>query len=130
MLYFLDAQYNVKGRQRRTSPVKYEALHDGRGNYAETDVREGARRVHRMVLDNLTFKGHPAKHDEGVRPFSRTGHFDGVDAVKIIFEQPVTAEYLAARSIASRPGRIVRRTATEARRGAAQPRLRVKPLLA
>ena len=40
----------------------------------------------------------PDKHDDGAKTFlGRTGNFDGVDVLKIIFEQPVTAEYLAGK---------------------------------
>ncbi len=70
----------------------------GVGNYSEKDVREGARAFTGWYFDNLTFKFDPEKHDDGAKTFlGRTGNFDGVDAVKIIFEQPVTAEYLAGR---------------------------------
>ena len=70
----------------------------GVGNYSEKDVREGARAFTGWYFDNLTFKVDPAKHDDGAKTFlGRTGNFDGVDALKIIFEQPVTAEYLAGK---------------------------------
>ena len=39
-----------------------------------------------------------AKHDAGPKTFlGKTGNFDGVDVVRIIFQQPVTAEYLAGK---------------------------------
>jgi hypothetical protein len=70
----------------------------GVGNYSEKDVREGARAFTGWYFDNLTFKVDPDKHDDGAKTFlGRTGNFDGVDALKIIFQQPVTAEYLAGR---------------------------------
>ena len=99
MLYFLDAQYNVKGAPNENFAREVMELFTmGVGNYSEKDVREGARAFTGWYFDNLTFKADPAKHDEGVKTFlGRTGHFDGVDAVKIIFEQPVTAEYLAGK---------------------------------
>ena len=99
MLYFLDAQYNVKGAPNENFAREVMELFTmGVGNYSERDVREGARAFTGWYFDNLTFKADPAKHDEGVKTFlGRTGHFDGVDAVKIIFEQPVTAEYLAGK---------------------------------
>ena len=99
MLYFLDAQYNVKGAPNENFAREVMELFTmGVGNYSERDVREGARAFTGWYFDNLTFKADPVKHDEGVKTFlGRTGHFDGVDAVKIIFEQPVTAEYLAGK---------------------------------
>ncbi|PWT83915.1 MAG: hypothetical protein C5B57_05910 [Blastocatellia bacterium] len=70
----------------------------GVGNYSEKDVREGARAFTGWYFDNLTFKMNPVKHDSDVKTFlGRTGNFDGVDVLKIIFEQPATAEYLAGK---------------------------------
>jgi hypothetical protein len=99
MLYFLDAQYNVKGAANENFAREVMELFTmGVGNYSEKDVREGARAFTGWYFDNLTFKVNPDKHDDGVKTFlGRTGSFDGVDALKIIFEQPVTAEYLAGK---------------------------------
>ena len=99
MLYFLDAQYNVKGAPNENFAREVMELFTmGVGNYSEKDVRECARAFTGWYFDNLAFKVDPAKHDAGVKTFlGRTGNFDGVDVLKIIFEQPVTAEYLAAK---------------------------------
>src|SRR6185295_18224661 len=70
----------------------------GVGNYSEKDVREGARAFTGWYFDDLAFKVDAAKHDDGPKTFlGRTGNFDGVEALQIIFEQPVTAEYLAGK---------------------------------
>jgi hypothetical protein len=97
MLYFLDAQYNVKGAANENFAREVMELFTmGVGNYSEKDVREGARAFTGWYFDNLTFKVDPDKHDDSVKTFlGRTGNFDGVDALKIIFQQPVTADYLA-----------------------------------
>jgi hypothetical protein len=99
MLYFLDAQYNVKGAANENFAREVMELFTmGVGNYSEKDVREGARAFTGWYFDNLTFKVDPEKHDDGPKTFlGRMGNFDGVEAVKIIFEQPVTAEYLAGK---------------------------------
>ncbi|HMF93339.1 MAG TPA: DUF1800 domain-containing protein [Vicinamibacterales bacterium] len=99
MLYFLDAQYNVKGAANENFAREVMELFTmGVGNYTEKDVREGARAFTGWYFDNLAFKVDAAKHDDGPKTFlGRTGNFDGVDAVKIIFEQPVTAEFLAGK---------------------------------
>ena len=99
MLYFLDAQYNVKGAPNENFAREVMELFTmGVGNYSEKDVRECARAFTGWYFDNLTFKVDPEKHDAGVKTFlGRTGNFDGVEVLKIIFEQPVTAEYLAAK---------------------------------
>jgi len=99
MLYFLDAQYNVKGAANENFAREVMELFTmGVGNYTEKDVREGARAFTGWYFDNLDFKSDPAKHDDGPKTFlGKTGNFDGVDALKIIFEQPVTAEYLSGK---------------------------------
>jgi hypothetical protein len=99
MLYFLDAQYNVKGAANENFAREVMELFTmGVGNYSETDVREAARAFTGWYFDNLTFKVDPAKHDDGSKiVLGKTGNFDGVDVLKIIFEQPVTADYLAAK---------------------------------
>ena len=99
MLYFLDAQYNVKGAPNENFAREVMELFTmGVGNYSEKDVRECARAFTGWYFDNLAFKIDPEKHDGGAKIFlGRTGNFDGVEVVKIIFEQPVTAEYLAAK---------------------------------
>jgi hypothetical protein len=99
MLYFLDAQYNVKGAPNENFGREVMELFTmGVGNYSEKDVREGARAFTGWYFDNLAFKVDPDKHDAGVKTFlGRTGTFDGLDVLNIIFEQPVTAEYLAGK---------------------------------
>ncbi len=99
MLYFLDAQYNVKGAPNENFAREVMELFTmGVGNYSETDVRECARAFTGWYFDDLTFKADAAKHDAGPKTFlGRTGPFDGVDVLKIIFEQPVTAEFLAGK---------------------------------
>ncbi|HXI27155.1 MAG TPA: DUF1800 domain-containing protein [Vicinamibacterales bacterium] len=99
MLYFLDAQYNVKGAANENFAREVMELFTmGVGNYSEKDVREGARAFTGWYFDDLAFKVDAAKHDDGPKTFlGRTGNFDGVEALQIIFEQPVTAEYLAGK---------------------------------
>src|SRR6188508_1728399 len=99
MLYFLDAQFNVKGAPNENFAREVMELFTmGVGNYGEKDVRECARAFTGWYFDNLAFKIDPAKHDDGEKTFlGRTGNFDGEEVLKIIFEQPVTSEFLAAK---------------------------------
>jgi hypothetical protein len=99
MLYFLDAQYNVKGAANENFAREVMELFTmGVGNYTEKDVREGARAFTGWYFDDLAFNVNGDKHDDGAKTFlGRTGNFDGVDALRIIFEQPVTAEFLAGK---------------------------------
>jgi uncharacterized protein (DUF1800 family) len=97
MLYFLDAQYNVKGAPNENFAREVMELFTmGVGNYTEKDVRECARAFTGWYFDDLEFEIDPEKHDAGSKEFlGRTGKFDGVDVLEIIFEQTVTAEFLA-----------------------------------
>ena len=99
MLYFLDAQYNVKGAPNENFAREVMELFTmGVGNYSEKDVRECARAFTGWYFDDLAFDVDPEKHDAGTKEFlGRTGNFDGVDVLQIVFEQPVTAEFLAAK---------------------------------
>jgi uncharacterized protein (DUF1800 family) len=99
MLYFLDAQYNVKGAPNENFAREVMELFTmGVGHYTEQDVRECARAFTGWYFEDLEFKVDAAKHDGGRKEFlGRRGTFDGVDVLKIIFEQPVTAEFLAGK---------------------------------
>jgi hypothetical protein len=99
MLYFLDAQYNVKGAPNENFAREVMELFTmGVGNYTEQDVRECARAFTGWYFDDLAFKVDADKHDADSKTFlGRTGNLDGVDVIKIIFEQPVTAEFLAGK---------------------------------
>ncbi|HVY66104.1 MAG TPA: DUF1800 domain-containing protein [Gammaproteobacteria bacterium] len=99
MLYFLDAQYNVKGAPNENFAREVMELFTmGVGNYTEKDVRECARAFTGWYFDDLAFHVDPAKHDAGAKDFlGRRGNFDGADVIEIIFEQPVTAEFLAGK---------------------------------
>jgi len=99
MLYFLDAQYNVKGAANENFAREVMELFTmGVGNYSEKDVREAARAFTGWYFDNLDFKIDAAKHDDAPKTFlGKTGNFGGVEVLKIIFDQPVTAEFLAGK---------------------------------
>ena len=99
MLYFLDAQYNVKGAPNENFAREVMELFTmGVGNYTEKDVRECARAFTGWYFDDLAFRVNADKHDTGVKQFlGKSGNFDGTDVIRIIFEQPVTAEYIAGK---------------------------------
>jgi hypothetical protein len=99
MLYFLDAQYNVKGAPNENFAREVMELFTmGVGNYTEKDVRECARAFTGWYFDDLAFHVDADKHDGGAKQFlGSSGNFDGADVIRIIFEQPVTAEFLAGK---------------------------------
>ena len=83
MLYFLDAQYNVKGAPNENFAREVMELFTmGVGHYTEQDVRECARAFTGWYFDDLEFKIDEAKHDAGTKTFlGRTGELDGVDVI-------------------------------------------------
>lgn len=99
MLYFLDAGVNVKGAANENFAREVMELFTmGVGNYQEKDVREAARAFTGWNFDNLDFVVDKDKHDDGVKTFlGKTGNLNGVDVLKIIMEQPVTAEYIGGK---------------------------------
>ena len=99
MLYYLDAGVNVKGAANENFAREVMELFTmGVGHYTERDVREAARAFTGWNFENLDFVVNAAQHDDGPKTLlGRTGNFDGVDVLEIILEQPVTAEYIAAR---------------------------------
>jgi hypothetical protein len=99
MLVFLDAAQNVKGAPNENFAREVMELFTmGVGNYSEADIREAARAFTGWIDDDLAFKVDPAKHDDAPKTFlGRTGNFDGVDILRIILEQKVTAEYISAK---------------------------------
>ena len=99
MLYYLDAGVNVKGAANENFAREVMELFTmGVGNYSEQDVREAARAFTGWNFVNLDFVVDPALHDDGPKTFlGQTGSFDGTDVIDIILDQPVTAEYIAAK---------------------------------
>ena len=99
MLYYLDAGVNVKGAANENFAREVMELFTmGVGNYTEQDIREAARAFTGWNFDNLEFVVNAEQHDDGVKTvLGQTGAFDGVDVLRIILEQPVTADYIAAK---------------------------------
>ena len=99
MLVYLDAAQNVKGAPNENFGREVMELFTmGVGNYTEDDIREAARAFTGWGNDDLTFVVDPDKHDTGIKNFlGRTGAFAGEDILRIILEQPQTANYIAAK---------------------------------
>ena len=99
MLSFLDAGVNVKGAPNENFAREIMELFTmGVGNYSERDIREAARAFTGWNYEDLQFVVNEAEHDDGEKSFlGKTGHFNGVEVIDIIMEQPVTAEYIAGK---------------------------------
>ncbi|WP_172121785.1 MULTISPECIES: DUF1800 domain-containing protein [unclassified Devosia] len=99
MLVYLDAAQNVKGAPNENFGREVMELFTmGVGNYTEDDIREAARAFTGWGNDDLTFVVDPDKHDTGIKNFlGHTGAFAGEDILRIILNQPQTANYIAAK---------------------------------
>lgn len=97
MLSFLNNQQNRKQHPNENFAREVMELFTmGRGNYTETDVKEGARAFTGWGF-NLKgeFVDRPAFHDSGTKTFlGKTGNFDGDDIIDIILEQKATATFI------------------------------------
>jgi uncharacterized protein (DUF1800 family) len=97
MLAFLNSQQNKKQHPNENFAREVMELFTmGRGNYTESDVKEGARAFTGWGF-NLRgeFMERPFLHDNGRKTFlGKTGNFDGDDILDIILEQKATANFI------------------------------------
>ncbi len=97
MLAFLNNQQNKKQHPNENFAREVMELFTmGRGNYTESDVKEGARAFTGWGF-NLRgeFMERPFLHDNGAKTFlGKTGNFDGDDILDIILEQKATANFI------------------------------------
>lgn len=100
MLSFLNNQQNNKKQPNENFAREVMELFTmGRGNYSETDIKEGARAYTGWGF-NLKgeFVDRPFLHDSGNKTFlGKTGNFNGDDAIDIILEQKATARFITAK---------------------------------
>jgi hypothetical protein len=99
MLVFLDNGENVKAHPNENFGRELlELFTMGVGHYNERDVREAARAFTGWTNDVLAFKFDRQQHDFGPKTFlGATGSFNGTEVIDRILEQPVTAEFVAAK---------------------------------
>jgi hypothetical protein len=99
MLTFLDAGVNVKGASNENFAREIMELFTmGVGHYSEKDIREAARAFTGWNYVDLKFVVNKDQHDDGEKTFlGNTGHFDGVDVIDIIMQQPATADFIAGK---------------------------------
>ncbi|HTS50351.1 MAG TPA: DUF1800 domain-containing protein [Bryobacteraceae bacterium] len=99
MLVFLDAGVNVKGASNENFAREIMELFTmGVGHYTEKDIREAARAFTGWNCMDVNFVVNKAQHDDSEKTFlGKTGNFDGADIIKIILEQPATADFIAAK---------------------------------
>jgi hypothetical protein len=99
MLSFLDAGVNVKGASNENFAREIMELFTmGVGHYTEKDIREAARAFTGWNYVDTKFVVNKDQHDDGEKTFlGKTGHFDGVEVIDIIMQQPATADFIAGK---------------------------------
>ncbi|HCG91620.1 MAG TPA: hypothetical protein DEZ08_07265 [Dehalococcoidia bacterium] len=108
MLFYLDnIENNAKAVNENWGRELLELFSMGVGNYTEIDVREASRAftgwTYELMLPRGPINRHdqnfiyrPEMHDDGEKTFlGQTGNFNGEDIIRIILEQPATAQFLA-----------------------------------
>jgi len=70
----------------------------GQGAYTEKDIQEAARAFTGWTTDRYAFQYRLERHDHGEKSFlGQSGHLDGWDIIRIVFEQPAAAPFLAGK---------------------------------
>jgi len=99
MIIYLDNVSNRKGQPNENFAREVMELFTlGEGNYGEQDIKEAARAFTGWSLDRDTgeFRFRPFLHDGGSKTvLGRSGRFDGDDILKILLDQPATAQFVA-----------------------------------
>jgi uncharacterized protein (DUF1800 family) len=99
LLNFLDAPSNRKGHANENlARESMELFSVGIGNFTEADVKEVARALTGWTVERGAFAEAAALHDDGEKTIlEQKGKWSGTDVVRILLEQPATAQRLAAR---------------------------------
>ncbi|TWU37168.1 DUF1800 domain-containing protein [Novipirellula artificiosorum] len=97
MLIYLDSTANRKAHPNENFARELMELFClGEGNFREGDVRELARCFTGWEIKNNRFRKNRYQQDTGPKSlFSRTGPFDGEEAIAIVTEQPSLERFLA-----------------------------------
>ena len=99
MMMYLDTQNSRKGKPNENFAREVMELFTlGEGNYGERDISEAARAFTGYQIDRLTGEvtHNPRQWDEGDKTIlGKTGAFNGMDVIDLIFEQPAAARFMA-----------------------------------
>ena len=100
MLQFLNNQQNRKQQPNENFARELLELFTlGRGNYTEKDIQEAARAFTGWGFNREgQFVFRERVHDFGSKTFmGKTGNFNGEDIIKIVLENPQTAQYITTK---------------------------------
>ena len=116
LLVWLDAPANRKGHPNENLARELLELFSlGIGHYSEADVRETARALTGWDVVDGEAREAPLRHDDGAKTiFGKTGNWRGSDVIRMILDQPATADRLAWRICDLFMGEAVTKPATKA----------------
>jgi uncharacterized protein (DUF1800 family) len=99
MLVWLDSTTNHKAHPNENFAREVMELFClGRGHYAEHDIKEAARAFTGWELRQDVFRFNRFQHDERPKAvLGRTGPWTGDDILKILLDQPATAQFLVGK---------------------------------
>ena len=99
LLVFLDAPANRKGHANENLARELMELFTlGVGNFTEIDVKEVARTLTGWTVEDGVFAESGPRHDDGEKTIlGHKGKWTGADLLRILLEQPATAQRIAWR---------------------------------
>lgn len=105
MLFWLDNQYNVKGKPNENFAREVMELFTlGIGHYTEKDIQEAARAFTGWTIGrnpqirSASFRFAPGQHDDDEKTiFGKTGNFGGEDVIDMLCDNPQTARYITTK---------------------------------
>ncbi len=117
MLKYLDNDESRKGQPNENLARELMELFSlGVGNYAEKDIKDGARALTGFGIDGNVFAFRPERHDDGPKTIlGRTGNLSGDDFVRASLEKRACAEFITAKLYRSFVGDIPAGRTPEAR---------------
>ena len=101
MLIYLDSATNRKSHPNENFAREVMELFClGVGQYTEKDIQELARCFTGWEIQNGQFLFNAYQHDTGAKTvLGKTGPFDGDDGLRVILEQPATANFICAKLV-------------------------------
>lgn len=100
MMVYLDTAENSRTKPNENFARELLELFSlGEGNYGEADIREAARALAGLRLDEAgAWRLEPRRADDGVKTiFGKTGRFGRVELIDLVLEQDAAARYLPSR---------------------------------
>jgi uncharacterized protein (DUF1800 family) len=99
LLLYLDAQTNRRGRANENLGRELLELFTlGVGHFSEGDVKDAARSLTGLTVEDGQFAEIADRHDGGEKTIlGQKGNFDGANLVDLLLKEPATAERIAVK---------------------------------